>query len=62
MRWVHPQVAKAAAPATCEPGPEAAWPIVSDGSQTVICGPMADQAAAMRGGDHNRGRQRELQQ
>ena len=27
MRWVRQLAAEAAAPATCEPGPEAAWPI-----------------------------------
>jgi hypothetical protein len=28
MRWVRQLAAEAAAPATCEPGPEAAWPIL----------------------------------
>ena len=27
MRWVRQLAAAAAAPATCEPGPEAAWPV-----------------------------------
>jgi hypothetical protein len=27
MRWVRQLAAEAAAPATCEPGPETAWPV-----------------------------------